>query len=37
MRVMQKPYKKRYFPIFKNAIFVLKKWIHLNWPENQFR
>jgi hypothetical protein len=36
MRVMQKSFKKHYFPC-QLIRFCFKKWIHLNWPENQFR
>ncbi len=33
--VMQKTFKKRYFTC-ELVRFCFKKWIHLNWPENQF-
>jgi hypothetical protein len=29
--VLQKPFKKRYFP-YQLILFVFKKWIHLIWP-----
>ncbi len=32
---MQRTFKKRYFPC-ELVRYCFKKWIHLNWPENQF-